>query len=170
MWTIQQLTCATFTPWSKAYCTSPVAVSWDREFRLYLTLQWETKPSQFRSLHRSLPGHAGCPSTRPLPEAPHRPSMLVEMRFGDSTSNAQPTKSLSFSIFTKSLSRSLSDRVFESGRRVGREGVRLVLPAVLPLQFAPAPAHTQEPPPQGHTSGSPATFRASRSPRRDRGQ
>lgn len=42
--------------------------------------------------------------------------MLVEMRFGDSTSSAQPTKFLSSSIFAKSLSRSLSDRVFESGK------------------------------------------------------
>lgn len=40
----QQLTWATFTPWSKAYCTSPAAVSWDREFRLYLTLRWGQSP------------------------------------------------------------------------------------------------------------------------------
>lgn len=50
------------------------------------------------------------------------------MRFGDSTSSAQPTKSPSSFILAKSLSRSLSDRVFESGKRVGREGELLVLP------------------------------------------
>lgn len=119
---------------------------------MYFTLWWWTEPSQLRSSHSALPTHSGCPSSRPPPPpsgTPHRPSMLVEMRFGDSTSSAQPTKSPSSSIFAKSLSRSLSDRVFESGRRVGREGEGLVPPVpAFPLQSAPTRANAQEPLPR----------------------
>lgn len=63
------------------------------------------------------PDCVGCSS--PTHEgAPHRPSMLVEIRFGDRTSKAQPTKSPSSSIFAKSLSRSFSVKVFESEKKV----------------------------------------------------
>lgn len=68
--------------------------------------------------------------------------MLVEIRFGDRMSKAQPTKSPpSSSIFAKSRSRSFSVKVFESEKKVKKKGAGGSFHSCFPLCISPALLH-----------------------------
>lgn len=77
------------TPLSKAYCTRPIAVSWDRAFRLYFVL---TKVDILGCEHR-----AHCMKKRTSLHVhdvvcvKYLCNMLVEMVFGERICRAQPT-------------------------------------------------------------------------------